>query len=87
MPDIMIKYKKQKTCKPIDVATFADRNIKQNEAEKKLECKSLWTEVKRMWNLKCTIIPVIIRATRILTEVLRKKNLKVFGSSTNNTEA
>ena len=29
-------------------------------------------EIQRMWNLKCTIVPVIIGATGIVTRSLRK---------------
>jgi hypothetical protein len=35
MLDIMIKNKKQKTCKPIDVAISADRIVVQKEVDKK----------------------------------------------------
>jgi len=35
-PDIIIKNKKEKICTPIDVATPADRNVMQKEAENKL---------------------------------------------------
>jgi len=34
--------------------------------------KSLCIEIQRMWNLKCTIIPVIIGATGIVTRSFRK---------------
>jgi hypothetical protein len=71
-PDIIIKNKKEKTFTLIDVAIPADRNVVQKEAEKKLKCKSLGIEIKRMWNLNCTIIPVIIRATGMVTKSLRK---------------
>ena len=54
------------------MAIPADRNAVQKEAEKKLEYKSFCTEIQRMWNLKCTIIPVIIEATGIVTRSLRK---------------
>ena len=71
-PDIIIKNKKEKTCTLIDVAIPADRYVVQKEAEKKLKYKSLCTEIKRMWNLKCTIVPVIIGATGIVTRSLNK---------------
>jgi len=57
------------------VAIPADRNFVQNEAEKKLKYKSLFIEIQRMWNLKCTIVPVTIGATGIVTRSL-KKNLE-----------
>ena len=71
-PDIIIKNKKEKTCKLIDVAIPADRNVVQQEVEKKLKYKSLCIEIQRMWNLKCTVVPVIIGATEIVTRSLRK---------------
>ena len=72
-PDIIIKNKKEKTYTLIDVAIPADRNVVQKESEKKLKYKSLCIEIKRMWNLKCTIIPITIGATGIVTRSLRKK--------------
>jgi hypothetical protein len=54
------------------VAIPADRNVVQNEAEKRLKYKSLCIEIQRMWNLKCAIIPVIIGDTGIVTRRLRK---------------
>jgi len=54
------------------VAIPADRNVVQKEAEKKLKYRSLGVEIQRMWNLECTIIPVITGATGIVTRSLRK---------------
>jgi hypothetical protein len=54
------------------VAVPADRNAVQKEAEKKLKYKSLGVEIQRTWILKCTIIPVIIAATGIVTKNFRK---------------
>jgi len=54
------------------VAIPADRNVVQNEAENNLKYKSICIEIQRMWNLKCTVIPVIIGATGIVTRSLRK---------------
>ena len=71
-PDIIIKNEKEKTCTLIDVAIPADRNTVQKEAEKKLKYKRLGIGIQRMWNLKCTIIPIINGATGIVTRSLRK---------------
>jgi len=71
-PDIIIKKKREKTCTLIDVAIPADRNVVQKKAEKKLKYKSLCIEIQRMWNLKCTIVPIIIGATGTVTRSLRK---------------
>ena len=78
-PDIIIKNTKEKTFTLIDVAIPADRNVVQKEVEKKLKYKNLCVEIQRMWNLKCTIISIIIGATS--NEKLKEK----FGSCTRKT--
>ena len=37
-----------------------------------LSYKSLCIEIKRMWDMKCLMIPVMIGATQIATKVLNK---------------
>jgi len=71
-PDIIIKNKRETTCTLIDVAIPAHRNVVQKEAEKNLKYKSSFIEIKRMWSLKCTITPVIIGTSGIVTRSLRK---------------
>jgi len=56
----------------MDVAIPADRNYVQKEAENKLKYKCLCTAIERMRNLKCTIVPVIIGVTGIVTRSLRE---------------
>jgi hypothetical protein len=63
------------------VAIPADRNVVQKETEKNLKYKSLCIEIQRMWNLKCTIIPIVIGSTGIVTRSLIEK----FGSCTRKT--
>jgi hypothetical protein len=55
----------------IDVAIPSDRNVIQEESEKKLKYKNLSIEIQRMWNMKCFVIPVIIGATGIVTRGLK----------------
>ena len=66
-----MKNKKEKTCTLIDVAVPADRNVEQQEAEKKLKYNSLCTEIQRMWNMQCVIVPVICGATGTVTKGLK----------------
>ena len=54
------------------MAIPADRNVVQKEAGKKLKYMSLCIEIQRLWNLKCTIVPVITGAAGIVTRSLRK---------------
>jgi hypothetical protein len=54
------------------MAIPADRNVVQKETEKELKYKSLVTEIQRMWNLKCTIVPFIIGTTGIVTKAQGK---------------
>jgi len=50
----------------------ADKKCCGKGSGKKLKYRSLCIEIQRMWNLKCTIVPVIIGATGIVTRSLRK---------------
>ena len=54
-----------------------NNNNVQKEAEKKLKYNNLCIEIQRMWILKCTVAPVIIGATGIVTRSL-KKNLQTI---------
>jgi hypothetical protein len=78
-PHIIVKNKKDKTCLLIDVAIPSDKNVIQKEAENKLKYKSLSIEIKRMWNMKCFVIPVIIGATGIVSKSLQKYRETVPG--------
>ena len=41
-----------------------DRNVMKKEAEKILKYKDRITEIRRMWNVRATLIPVTIRYLR-----------------------
>jgi hypothetical protein len=63
---------KDKICLLIDVAIPSDRNVIQKESENKLKYKNLSIEIQRMWNMECFVMPVIIGATGIVTNRLKK---------------
>ena len=62
-PDIIIRDNEKRTCILIDVAISADSNVIKKEAEQILKYKDLTVEIERMWNVKTTVMPVIIGAT------------------------
>ena len=60
----------------IDVAISGDRNVIKKEAEKILKYNTI--EIRRMWNVKPKMIPVIIGATGTVSKSFRKhqENMK-----------
>ena len=72
-PDLIITNKKKKrTCKIIDFAVPADHRIKLKEFEKKDKYFDLARELKKLWNMKVTIIPIVIGAFGTVTKGLLK---------------
>ena len=65
----------------MDFAVPADHRIKLKESEKKDMFLNLGRELKKIWNMKVTIIPIEIDAFRTLTKVLLKgvKDLEIGG--------
>ena len=55
--DLIIINKKNRTCKIVD---FADHRIKLKECEKKYKYLDLARELKKLWNMQETIIPIVI---------------------------
>ena len=56
------KKKKKRTCKISDLAVPADYRIKLKECEKKDKYLDLARELKKLWNMQVTIIPIVIGA-------------------------
>ena len=56
----------------IDFAVPADRWIKLKECEKKDKYLDLARELKKLWNMKVTIIPIMIGAFGTVTKWLLK---------------
>jgi len=71
-PDIIIRDNEKGTCMLIDAAISGDRKVIKKEAEKVLKYKDLTIEIRRMWNEKPKVIPVIIGATGTVSKSFRK---------------
>ena len=55
-PDLLIINKKKRICKIIDNAVPADLRIKLKECEMKDKYLDLARELKKLWNMKVTIV-------------------------------
>ena len=75
------KEKKKRACKIVDFAVQADHRIKLKECEKKDKYLNLARELKKLWKMPVTIIPIVIGAFGTLTKVLLKglEDLEVNG--------
>ena len=83
-PDLIIinkKKKRKKICKIVDFAVPADYRIKLKECEKKDKYLDLAREVKKLWNMTVSIVPIVIGAFGTVTEGLLKglEDLEVGG--------
>jgi len=56
----------------IDVAISGDRNVIKKETEKTVKCKDLTIEIRRMWNVKTKVMPVITGATGTISKSFTK---------------
>ena len=75
------KKKKKKICKIVDFAVPVDYRIKLKEYEKRDKYLDLARELKNLWNMKVTIIPIVIGAFCTVTKGLLKglEDLEVGG--------
>ena len=73
-PDLVIinKKKKKRICKIVDFAVPDDHRIKLKECEKKDKYLDLARELKKLWNMKVTIVPIVIGAFGTITKGLLK---------------
>ena len=62
----------KKICKIVDFAVPADHRIKLKECEKRDKYLDLSIELKKLWNMKVTIIPIVIGAFGTVTKGLLK---------------
>ena len=57
-----LTYRRIRICKIVDFAVSADHRIKLKEYKKKDKYLALARELKKLWNMKVTIIPIVIGA-------------------------
>ena len=80
-PDLIVINKEKRTCKIVDFAVPADHRIKWKESEKKDKHLDLARQLKKLWNMNVTIIPIVIGAFGKITKGLLKglEDMEVVG--------
>ena len=81
-PDlIIINKKKRRICKIVDFAVPVDHRIKLKRCEKKDMYLDFARELKKLWNMKVTIVPIVISALGTITKGLLKglEDMEVAG--------
>ena len=68
--DLVIINKKKKTCLIVDIAVSVDHGVKLKESEKEGKYPNLARELKKLWNMKVTVIPIVIGALGTVTKGL-----------------
>ena len=70
-----------RTCKIVDFAIPADHRIHVKESEKKDKYLNLAREIKKLWNMKVTIVSIVIGALGTVTKGLLKglEDLEIGG--------
>lgn len=68
-PDFNIKYKRKQQCLIIDVTIPSDYNVTLKEVEKILKYKDFQIEIQHIWNMEAKVIPIIIGAAGLLSNV------------------
>ena len=66
------KRKEKRTCKIVDFAVPADNRVKLKESEKKDKYLDLARELKKLWNMKLTVISIVISGPGTVTKGLLK---------------
>ena len=79
--DFIMINKKMRICKTVDFAVLADHRINLKESEKKNKYLDLPREIKKLWNMKVTIVPIVIGAVGTVTKGLLKglEDLEIGG--------
>ena len=77
----LIIINRKRICKIVDFAVPVDHRINLKESEKKDKYLNLARELKKLWNMKVTIVPIVISALGTITKELLKglENLEVGG--------
>ena len=68
----MLINKKERTCQLVDFTVPADHRVKMEENEKMDKYLDLARELKKIWNIKVKVIPIVVGALGTVPKGLEK---------------
>ena len=69
-PESVIINKQKKTCRIVDFVVPADHRVKLKESKKKDNNLDVARELKKLWNIKVTVVSIVIDALGTITKGL-----------------
>ena len=78
--DLIIINKKERTCRIADFAVSTDHWVNSKESEKKDKYLYRARELKKLWNMKVTVIPIVTDAFGTVTKGLIGTGKKGLGN-------
>ena len=64
---------RERTCCIVDFAVLADYEAKSNEMKKRDKCLELAWELRKLWNIRVTVMPTLIGAFGTVPKWLEKE--------------
>jgi hypothetical protein len=71
-PDIIIRGNENGTCLLMGIVVTGHGGVIKKEAKRIIKYKDITTEIPRVWNVKTSMLPVIIVATGTISKPFRK---------------
>ena len=72
-PDLVIVNKNKRICRIVDFVVLVDHSVRLKENEKKNKYLDLARELKKLWDVKVTVIPIVIVAlSRVIKGLIQR---------------
>ena len=72
-PDVVVLDKHEKMCHLIDIAVPGDSRVASKENEKVQKYQDLARELRKLWQVKVKVVPVVVGALGTIPKALEKQ--------------
>ena len=75
-PDLVLINKKKRTCQLVDFVILVDYIVKIKESKKIKRYLDLDRELKQLWSIRVTVVPIVVGALGTVPKSCGKKEWK-----------